>query len=181
MLADIRRSLANLAAPPVGSTVQLPPQSQLPPTLDPALEEVQVAPALPGTSQDPTAQALLAVSQILTNMSATSAPPPPTTPWANDSLQNSVLELKRQVEALAAACNVPPLQVTTASPSVTPAPGSLTHATPLEKDQGSSCYHQRTHAIMGPKASVVVMSAVPGAKQNVLAHKMQMPDFAHNA
>ncbi|KAJ1080161.1 hypothetical protein NDU88_000381 [Pleurodeles waltl] len=82
------------------------------------------------------AQALLVVSQILTNINTASAPPPPTTPWANDSLQNSVLELKRQVEALAAAHNVRPLQVTTASPSVTPAPGSRTQATPLEKEQG---------------------------------------------
>ncbi|KAJ1172660.1 hypothetical protein NDU88_004504 [Pleurodeles waltl] len=137
MLADLRRSLVNLSALPVGSTVQLHPQSQVQaPTAGPATEQVQVAPALPGTSQDSTAQALLAVSQILTNINATSAPPPLTTTWANDSLQNSALELKRQVEALAAARNVPPLQVTTASPCVTPAPGSLAQATPLEKDQG---------------------------------------------
>ncbi|KAJ1124348.1 hypothetical protein NDU88_002809 [Pleurodeles waltl] len=81
------------------------------------------------------AQALLAVSQLLTNINTASAPPR-TTPWANESLQNSVFELKHQVEALAVARNVPPLQVTTASPSVTPAPGSLTQATPLEKEQG---------------------------------------------
>ncbi|KAJ1126367.1 hypothetical protein NDU88_004775 [Pleurodeles waltl] len=137
MLADIRRSLANLSAPHVGSTVQLPPQSQvLAPTAGPATEQVQVVPALPGISQDSTAQALLAVSQILTNINATSIPPPPTATLANDSLQNSVLEIKRQVEALAASRNVPPLQVTTVSPCVNLAAGSLTQATPLEKYQG---------------------------------------------
>ncbi|KAJ1178627.1 hypothetical protein NDU88_003870 [Pleurodeles waltl] len=97
---------------------------------------MQVAPAPPGASQDPTTQVLLAVSQMLANINATSAPLPPTTPWANDSLQNLVLELKHQVEALATARNVPPLQVTTASPCVTPAPGFLSQATPLEKEQG---------------------------------------------
>ncbi|KAJ1181433.1 hypothetical protein NDU88_006640 [Pleurodeles waltl] len=136
-LADIQRSLVNLSAHPVGSPVQLPPKSQvLVTTVGPSTEQVQVAPASPVTSQDPMAQALLAVSQLLTNINTASAHPRPTTPWANDSLQNSVLELKRQVEALAAARNVPPLHVTTASPCVTLAPGSLTQATPLEKEQG---------------------------------------------
>ncbi|KAJ1163471.1 hypothetical protein NDU88_003929 [Pleurodeles waltl] len=132
MLADIRRSLVNLSVHPVGPPVQLPPQSQvLAPTIGSSTEQVQVAPASPVTSQDPTAQASLAVYQIITNINTASAPSPPTTPWANDSLQNSVLELKRQVEALPAARNVPPLQVST----VTPAPGSLTQAIPLEKEQ----------------------------------------------
>ncbi|KAJ1178040.1 hypothetical protein NDU88_003289 [Pleurodeles waltl] len=40
------------------------------------------------------------------------------------------------VEALATARNVPSLQVTTASPCVNPAPGSLSQATPVEKEQG---------------------------------------------
>ncbi|KAJ1152033.1 hypothetical protein NDU88_004811 [Pleurodeles waltl] len=137
MLADIRRSLAHLAAPPMGSTIQSSSQSQvLAPAAGTAVEKVHAAPAPPGASQDPTTQALRAVSQMLTNISANAAPPPPTTPWANASLQNLVLELKHQVEALATARNVPPLQVTTASPCVTQAPGSLLQATPLEKEQG---------------------------------------------
>ncbi|KAJ1107672.1 hypothetical protein NDU88_005062 [Pleurodeles waltl] len=135
MLADIRRSLANLPAPPMGSTTQSPSQPQvLAPAADAAAEKVHIAPAHPGVSQDPTTQVLRAVSQMLTNISANAAPP--TTPWANDSFQNSVLELKHQVEALATARNVPPLQVTTASPCVTQGPGSLPQATPLEKEQG---------------------------------------------
>ncbi|KAJ1163489.1 hypothetical protein NDU88_003947 [Pleurodeles waltl] len=73
---------------------------------------------------------------MLTNINTSAAPPLPTTPWSNDSVQNSVLELKRQVEALAVARSVPPLQVTVVSLSVTPAPGSLTPAAPLERKQG---------------------------------------------
>ncbi|KAJ1184030.1 hypothetical protein NDU88_000840 [Pleurodeles waltl] len=73
---------------------------------------------------------------MLNNINATTALPPPTTPWASDSLQNSVQELKRQVEALGKAHNVPSLQVTTASPCVNPTPGSLSQATLVEKEQG---------------------------------------------
>ncbi|KAJ1101664.1 hypothetical protein NDU88_006730 [Pleurodeles waltl] len=67
------------------------------------------------------------------------APPPPhlpTTPWASDSLLNSVQELKRQVEALATARIVPSLQVATPSPCVSQAQGSLSQATPVEREQG---------------------------------------------
>ncbi|KAJ1095838.1 hypothetical protein NDU88_000988 [Pleurodeles waltl] len=63
-------------------------------------------------------------------------PPTPTTPWASDSLQNSVQELKRLVEALATARSVPSLQVTTPSPCVSQAPGSLSQNTQVEREQG---------------------------------------------
>ncbi|KAJ1218579.1 hypothetical protein NDU88_006157 [Pleurodeles waltl] len=72
---------------------------------------------------------------MLTNINTTTAPSP-TTARANDSLQNSVQELKRQVEALALARNVPSLQMTTASPCISPAPGSLSQAAPVEKEKG---------------------------------------------
>ncbi|KAJ1149908.1 hypothetical protein NDU88_002707 [Pleurodeles waltl] len=73
---------------------------------------------------------------MLANVNAPTAPPPPTTPWASDSLQNSVQELKCQVDALATARNVPSLQVTTPSPCVSQAPGSLSQNPPVEKEHG---------------------------------------------
>ncbi|KAJ1105600.1 hypothetical protein NDU88_003005 [Pleurodeles waltl] len=58
--------------------------------------------------------------------------PPPTAPWnPNDSLQNSLTELKRQVDALAAAHTTIPSQAASNSPSVTPTPSTLNTATPL--------------------------------------------------
>ncbi|KAJ1175963.1 hypothetical protein NDU88_001248 [Pleurodeles waltl] len=137
MLADIRRSLAVLAAPSKELPVQTSTNPQvLAPAVGTTSEQGQVALALPGASQDPTTQVLLAVSQMLTNINATAAPPPPTTPWASNLLQNSVQDLKRQIEALATARNVPSLQVTTPSPCVSQAPGSLSQTTPVEREQG---------------------------------------------
>ncbi|KAJ1185482.1 hypothetical protein NDU88_002274 [Pleurodeles waltl] len=135
MLADIRRSLAVLAAPTKELPVQASPNTQgVAPVVGTTSEQGQVALTLPGASQDPTTQALLAVSQMLANINAPTAPPPPMTPWASDSLQNSVQELKRQVEALATARNVPSLQVTTPSPCVSLTPGSLSQNPPVRKE-----------------------------------------------
>ncbi|KAJ1159803.1 hypothetical protein NDU88_000308 [Pleurodeles waltl] len=77
MLADIRRSLAVLAAP----TKELPAQA-LPTMQGVALgasmttEQGQAAMALPGESQDPKTQALLSVSQMLANITVPPATPP---------------------------------------------------------------------------------------------------------
>ncbi|KAJ1107532.1 hypothetical protein NDU88_004922 [Pleurodeles waltl] len=137
MLADIRRSLAVLAAPPKELPVQTSPNPQVvTPAVGTTSEPGQVAPAHPGASQNPTTQVLLAVSQMLTKINTPTATPPPTTPWASDSFQNSVQELKRQVEALATACKVPSLQVTTPGPCVSQAPGSLLQNPPVEREQG---------------------------------------------
>ncbi|KAJ1204135.1 hypothetical protein NDU88_007916 [Pleurodeles waltl] len=63
MLPDILRSLGNLSAHPEGPPVQSHPQTLvLAPTICSSTE--QVAPAPQGTSQDPTVQALIAVSQM---------------------------------------------------------------------------------------------------------------------
>ncbi|KAJ1155082.1 hypothetical protein NDU88_007818 [Pleurodeles waltl] len=137
MLADIRHSLALLAA----LTKELPAQASptiqgVAPGADTTTEQGQVAIALPGASQDPTTQVLLSVSQMLANITVQTSTPPPTTPWASDSLQNTVQELKRQVKALATARNVPSLQVTTSSPCVSQAPGSLSQNPPVEKEHG---------------------------------------------
>ncbi|XP_069097417.1 uncharacterized protein [Pleurodeles waltl] len=137
MLADIRRSLAALAAPTKELPTQaLPTMQGVAPGAGTTTEQGQAAMALPGASQDPTTQVLLSVSQMLANITVPTSTPPPTTPWASDSLQNMVQELKRQVEALAAARNVPSLKVTTSSPCVSQAPGSLPQTPPVEKEHG---------------------------------------------
>ncbi|KAJ1161742.1 hypothetical protein NDU88_002223 [Pleurodeles waltl] len=134
MLADIRRSLAPLAAPTKELPAQaLPTMQGVAPGASTTTEQGQAAMALPGASQDPATQALLSVSQMLANITVPTSTPPPTTPWASDSLQNTVHELKCQVEDLAAARNVPSLQVTTSSPCVSQAPGSLSQTPPVKK------------------------------------------------
>ncbi|KAJ1177681.1 hypothetical protein NDU88_002933 [Pleurodeles waltl] len=137
MLADIRRSVAALAAPTKELPTQVLPIVQgVAPGASTTTEQGQAATALPGASQDPTTQTLLSVSQMLANITVPTPTPPPTTPWVSDSLQNTVLELKHQVEALVAARNVPSLQVTTSSPCVSQAPGSLSQTPPVEKEHG---------------------------------------------
>ncbi|KAJ1084516.1 hypothetical protein NDU88_004663 [Pleurodeles waltl] len=73
---------------------------------------------------------------MLANITVSTSTPPPTTPWASNSLQNMVQEFKRQVEALATARNVPSLQVTTSSPCVSQALGLLSQNPPVEKEHG---------------------------------------------
>ncbi|KAJ1177682.1 hypothetical protein NDU88_002934 [Pleurodeles waltl] len=138
MLADIRRSLAVLAAPTTGLPVHASYSTQgVTPVGGIASELGRSEPNPPGVSQDPTTQALLEVSQMLTKLSAPPAPPPPpTTPWGSDSFQSSVQDLKRQVEALATARVVPSLQVSSASPCVSLASGSLTQTPQVEKEHG---------------------------------------------
>ncbi|KAJ1107033.1 hypothetical protein NDU88_004430 [Pleurodeles waltl] len=137
MLADIWRSVAALAAPTKELPTQVLPIVQgVAPGASTTTEQGQAAKALPGASQDPTTQTLLSVSQMLANITVPTPTPPPTAPWASDSLQNTVLKLKRQVEALVAARNVPSLQVTTSSPCVSQAPGSLSQTPPVEKEHG---------------------------------------------
>ncbi|KAJ1141599.1 hypothetical protein NDU88_007927 [Pleurodeles waltl] len=138
MLADIQRSLAVLAAPTKVLPAQaLPTMQGVAPGASTTTEQGQAAMALPGESQDPTTQALLSVSQMLANITVLpTTPPPATTPWASDSLQNTVHKLRRQVEALAAARKVPSLQATISSPCVSQAPGSLSQTPPMEKEHG---------------------------------------------
>ncbi|KAJ1090814.1 hypothetical protein NDU88_003943 [Pleurodeles waltl] len=140
MLADIRRSLAVLAAPTTGLPVHASYSTQgVTPVGGTASEMGRSEQNPPGVSQDATTQALLEVSQMLTKLSAPPAPPPPpTTPWASDSFQSSVQDLKRQVEALATARVVPSLQVSSASPCVSLASGSLTQTPQVEKEHGKS-------------------------------------------
>ncbi|KAJ1207439.1 hypothetical protein NDU88_002830 [Pleurodeles waltl] len=138
MLSDIRKSLATLAALPAVVAVQ-PSQAQAAVPAPPSYTVHALAgPNSQLTMQDPTAQALGAVAQLLANINTSATPPPPTAPWANDSLQNLVLELKRQVEALAAAHSIPPLQATVGDTDVTPAPGTLPLITTLVKEKGKA-------------------------------------------
>ncbi|KAJ1138124.1 hypothetical protein NDU88_004515 [Pleurodeles waltl] len=136
MLADIRRSVA---APTKDVPTQVLPIVQgVAPGASTTTEQGQAAMAQSGASQDLTTQTLVSVSQMLANLTVPvpTPTPPPTTPWASDPLQNTVLELKRQVEALVAARNVPSLQVTTSGPCVSQAPGSLSQTPPVEKEHG---------------------------------------------
>ncbi|KAJ1180144.1 hypothetical protein NDU88_005368 [Pleurodeles waltl] len=137
MLADIRRSVAALAAPAKDVPTQpLPIAQGVALGIGAVTEQGQAAGAHSGASQDLTTQTLVSVSQMLANLSVPVPAPPPTTPWASDPLQNSVLELKRQVEALVAARNVPSLQVATSGPSVSQAPGPLLQTPPGGKENG---------------------------------------------
>ncbi|KAJ1179656.1 hypothetical protein NDU88_004890 [Pleurodeles waltl] len=75
--------------------------------------------------QDATTQVLLAVSQLLANINTSAIPAQPISPWSsNDALQNSVAELKRQVEAIAAAPSVTPAHSEAVGPCVTLATGA---------------------------------------------------------
>ncbi|KAJ1146374.1 hypothetical protein NDU88_012651 [Pleurodeles waltl] len=137
MLADIRRSVAALAAPASDVPTQALSIAQgVAPGASAVTEQGQAARAHPGASQDLTTQTLVSVSQMLANLTVPVPTPHPTTPWASDPLQNSVLELKRQVEALVAARNVPSLQVATSGPSVSQAPGPLSQTPPGGKEHG---------------------------------------------
>ncbi|KAJ1142072.1 hypothetical protein NDU88_008400 [Pleurodeles waltl] len=137
MLADIWRSVAALAAPANDVPTQALPIAQgVAPGASAVTEQGQAARAHPGASQDLTTQTLVSVSQMLANLTVPVPTPPPTTPWASDPLQNTVLELKRQVEALVAARNVPSLQVATSGPCVSQAPGPLSQTPPGGKEHG---------------------------------------------
>ncbi|KAJ1179964.1 hypothetical protein NDU88_005192 [Pleurodeles waltl] len=75
--------------------------------------------------QDATTQALLAVSQLLANFNTSAIPAQPISPWSsNDGFQNSVAELKHQIEVIAAARSVTPAHTEVVGPCVTPAPGA---------------------------------------------------------
>ncbi|KAJ1097912.1 hypothetical protein NDU88_003028 [Pleurodeles waltl] len=140
VLADIRKSLASLFAPSMGPGVTSSPQPGVPASA--ALPVVSPTPQVPTQAtqaQDPNTQALLEVSRLLAtiNVPASNPPiPPPTTPWnLNHSLQNSVAELKRQVDALSTARSFIPLQAVSGSLSVTPALGTVIPATPVDTNR----------------------------------------------
>ncbi|KAJ1207066.1 hypothetical protein NDU88_002458 [Pleurodeles waltl] len=79
MLADIRHSLAALAAPTKELPVQaLPTMQGVAPGASTTTEQGQATMALPGASQDSTTQALLSVSQMLANITVPTSTPPPT-------------------------------------------------------------------------------------------------------
>ncbi|KAJ1201109.1 hypothetical protein NDU88_004924 [Pleurodeles waltl] len=143
MLADIRNSLATLSALSALPVVQTAPQFQAAVTVTPpqvlqgqASAATQASAAPQVTTQDPKTQALLVVSQPLTIINTSASPAPPITPWAsNDALQNSVAELKRQEEAIAAVCSAISVHAVSGGPGVTPAPGILPIATTIEKSK----------------------------------------------
>ncbi|KAJ1191867.1 hypothetical protein NDU88_001181 [Pleurodeles waltl] len=124
VLADIRKSLAALV--PTA-------QSGASPTPFPGL----VAPASSGSppvrlpehqaqAQNPSRLALLEVSKLLAGINApTITEPPLTAPWGlNDSWQNAVSDLKRQVDSLVAAHTSNPLQASNSSSSAALAPST---------------------------------------------------------
>ncbi|KAJ1195271.1 hypothetical protein NDU88_004552 [Pleurodeles waltl] len=104
----------------------MPAALPLPPT-------TPLAPKKQAQVQDSSRQALLEVSRLLASINGpASNPPPPTTPWnSNDFLQNSLTELKRQVDAPAAAHTSVPSQASSNSPCVTQTPSSVITAPPL--------------------------------------------------
>ncbi|KAJ1140831.1 hypothetical protein NDU88_007169 [Pleurodeles waltl] len=155
MLADIQRSVAALAAPANDVPTQALPIAQgVAPGASAVTEQGQAARAHPGASQDLTTQTLVSVSQMLANLTVPVPTPPPTTPWASDPLQNMVLELYRQVEALVAARNVPSLQVATSGPCVSQAPGPLSQTPPGGKEHGK-VIEQGVNTIVTPAPAEV--------------------------
>ncbi|KAJ1101170.1 hypothetical protein NDU88_006242 [Pleurodeles waltl] len=139
VLADIRKSLAALAPtvqPGQSSTplqgVAVPAQSGLSPV---GLPESRAQ------DQDPSRLVLMEVPKLLAgiNAPATTAPPP-TTPWGADvSWQNTVADLKRQVDSLVAAHSSNPLQTSNSSPCVALAPSiGLSSPPPIQNVLPSS-------------------------------------------
>ncbi|KAJ1128728.1 hypothetical protein NDU88_007103 [Pleurodeles waltl] len=149
MLADIRKSLATLSAPSAVPVVRPAPQFQAAvPIIPRPVLQAQASSAPQVTTQDPTTQALLAVSQLLANINTTAKPAPITIPWAsNDALQNSVTELKRQVEAIAAARSATSVHVESMGPGVTPAPALLPLATSIEKSKVAEISNNQSNGV----------------------------------
>ncbi|KAJ1197239.1 hypothetical protein NDU88_001101 [Pleurodeles waltl] len=123
-LADIRKSLAALAptvqpvaspTPPPGLVA--PGSSGLPPVTMPEQQAQE---------QNPTRLALLEVAKLLAGINVPSPMvPPPAAPWGlGDPWQNTVADLKRQVDSLVAAHTSPPLQPASSSSSAAPAPSA---------------------------------------------------------
>ncbi|KAJ1092325.1 hypothetical protein NDU88_005436 [Pleurodeles waltl] len=137
VLADILKSLASLAptaqsGPPHPLTRDSFARSSTcsaactPPTAKAPEHQAQV--------QDPSRKPLLEVSRLLASINAPpNNSPPSTTRWgADDSLQNTLKELKRQVDALSAAHTSNP-QASVHSPSVTLTPGAVIASPPYFK------------------------------------------------
>ncbi|KAJ1161550.1 hypothetical protein NDU88_002034 [Pleurodeles waltl] len=134
VLADIRNSLAALAP-----TVQPGPS----PTPHQGVAVRAPSGPLPVGSvdsraqdQEPSRLVLMEVSKLSAgiNAPATTAPPP-TTPWGADgSWQNTVADLKRQVDSLVAAHSSNPLQSSNNSPCVAPAPSICLSSPPPVQD-----------------------------------------------
>ncbi|KAJ1080026.1 hypothetical protein NDU88_000248 [Pleurodeles waltl] len=139
VLADIRKSLAALAPTVQPGPSPTPPQGVAVPTLS-GPPPVHL-PEPRAQDQDPSRLALMEVSKLLAGINApATAAPPPTTPWgANDSWQNTVADLKRQVDSLVAAHSSNPLQASNSSPSVALAPSTcLTSPPPIQNVLPSS-------------------------------------------
>ncbi|KAJ1139858.1 hypothetical protein NDU88_006221 [Pleurodeles waltl] len=137
ILTDIRKSLSPLTVPPAMPVVQdAAPVQDAPPIVPPPAVQGQGSSTAQVPTQDAITQALLAVAQLLANIDTPSTPVLPTTPWAtNDTLKNSVADLKRQVEAVAAVRNATSAPSVAAGPSVTLSPG-MQPLTPNSIDKG---------------------------------------------
>ncbi|KAJ1115264.1 hypothetical protein NDU88_003490 [Pleurodeles waltl] len=134
VLADICNSLAALA-----------PTAQ--PGPSPTPHQGVVSPATSGPppvgchdsrahDQEPSRLALMEVSKLLAGINApTTTAPPPTAPWGADvSWQNTVADLKCQVDSLVAAHSSNSLQASINSQCVAPAPSICLPSPPLVQD-----------------------------------------------
>ncbi|KAJ1141437.1 hypothetical protein NDU88_007770 [Pleurodeles waltl] len=131
VLADIRKSLAALAPTPQSgaSPTSLPGLAVPAPSGPPPVR----LPEHHGQDQDPSRLALLEVSKLLASINAPATnTPPPTAPWgSSDSWQNTVTDLKLQLDSLVAAHTSNPLQASNSSPSVAPGPSTCLTSPPL--------------------------------------------------
>ncbi|KAJ1164388.1 hypothetical protein NDU88_004828 [Pleurodeles waltl] len=131
VLADIRKSLAALAPTAQSGAPPTPlPGIAVPAPLGPPPVRL---PEQQAQDQDPSRLALLEVSKWLASINAPATnTPPPTAPWgSSDSWQNTVTDLKRQVDALVAAHISNPLQASNRSPSVAPTPSTVLTSPPF--------------------------------------------------
>ncbi|KAJ1193184.1 hypothetical protein NDU88_002489 [Pleurodeles waltl] len=165
ILTDIRKSLSTLSAPPAVPVVQAatPVQAAVPIVPLPALQG-QGSSIAQVPVQYATMQALLAVAQLLANIHTSVTPVPPTTPWAtNDTLKTSMAELKRQVEAIAAARSATSAPSEAAGPSVTLAPGQLPLApTNIEKSKVTESNNNMSGAVLRRRAGEDTLVFRPG-------------------
>ncbi|KAJ1142146.1 hypothetical protein NDU88_008473 [Pleurodeles waltl] len=130
VLANIQKSLASLLPTEQSGT----PPATLPVVPPPAAPPLSPAPKAPvQQGQDSHRQALLEVSRLFASINGpASSTHPPTAPWvANDSLQNSLLELKCQVDTLAAGHPSNTSQASSNSPCVTQTLCSVVTAPPV--------------------------------------------------
>ncbi|KAJ1200409.1 hypothetical protein NDU88_004233 [Pleurodeles waltl] len=152
-------------APPTPLPGVVPPAPYVPPAARVPEQQAQ--------TQDPSRLALLEVSRLFASINPpTSNTPLPTTPWgSSDSLQNSLHDLKLQVEALAVPHTSNSLQASANSPSVTQTPSAILASSPIVQNalpRSSKAHGQDNHTKEGTTDALLSRPARKLAKERAL-------------